>query len=252
MDRLFFTGLLLGLGALFGTQWLEGGQLSALLQGPAALIVFLGTLGATLLSVPADGLPALADEWRTWRWQPRETSSPLSGRFHDLAILARKHGLVGLDPHLDALEDPFLARALRHVIDGCDEHQLRLVLEADLEGRARRRLAAASILEAAGGYAPTMGILGAVLGLVRAMESLEDPEALGAGIAIAFIATIYGVGLANLVLLPIAARIRRQVELDGWRESQVIEGALALQAGLSPRMIERLLRGHAAEPDDLA
>lgn len=244
MDRLVFSGLLLGVGALIGTQLLEGGHPAALAQGPAAVIVGVGTLGATLLSTTTEALEAARRELRLVIARPADTRRALPARFRDLALIARKQGLIALERHLAQLPTPFMQRALRHVIDGCDEQQLRAILRSDIEGREGARLAGASVFEVAGGYAPTMGILGAVLGLVRAMEALSDPDALGQGIAVAFIATIYGVGLANLVLLPIATRIRRQVEARSAEDEMVMEGALALQAGLAPRTIERLLGAH--------
>ena len=247
MDRLVLIGLLLGAGARFGTQILEGGHPAALAQGPAAVIVGLGTLGATLLSTTHDALAAARRELRLVLVRPTDHRDVLPTRFRDLALVARKEGLIALERQLAQQPTPFMRRALRHVIDGCDELQLRAVLRSDVEGRERDRLTGASVFETAGGYAPTMGILGAVLGLVRAMEALSDPDALGQGIAVAFIATIYGVGLANLVLLPIATRIRGQVEARSAEDEMVIEGALALQAGLPPRTIERLLRAHLTD-----
>ncbi|MEM9174247.1 MAG: MotA/TolQ/ExbB proton channel family protein [Myxococcota bacterium] len=244
MDRLVPIGLFLGLGALFDTQLLEGGPPAALAQGPAAVIVGLGTLGATLLSSTREALDAARVELRAFLARPEDRRGALPGRFRDLAFAARKEGLVALDRHMASIPSPFMRRALRHVIDGCDEQQLRALLEADIETRMRARLTGASVFDAAGGYAPTMGILGAVLGLVRAMEALADPDAHGQGIAVAFIATIYGVGLANLALIPLATRIRRQVEAATAEDEIVMEGALALQAGVAPRTIERLLRAH--------
>ena len=244
MDRLVIAGLLLGVGALFGTQLLEGGHPAALAQGPAAVIVGLGTLGATLLSTTSESLAAARRELRLVVERASDARQAIPIRFRDLALIARKEGLIALERHLAPLPTPFMRRAIRHVIDGCDEQQLRAVLRSDIEGRESARLTGASVFEIAGGYAPTMGILGAVLGLVRAMEALSDPDALGQGIAVAFIATIYGVGLANLILLPIATRIRRQVEAQSAEDEMVMEGALALQAGLPPRTIERLLAAH--------
>ena len=137
-----------------------------------------------------------------------------------------------------------MQRSIRHVIDGCEASQLREVLETEVRSRATASRAGAQVFEVAGGYAPTMGILGAVLGLVRAMESLSNPEKLGAGIAIAFVATLYGVGVANLVLLPIAARIRSNTERQQAEDTMIVEGTIALQAGIAPRTLERMLAAH--------
>ena len=241
MDRMTLSGLVLGLGALFGTLVLEGGHPASLLQGPAALIVFLGTLGATLISCSSGELRSAVRACRDVFAEPRLRTAVLPAFFRDLAFIARKDGLIALDKTRVRFSSPFADRALRHLIDGCDPAQLEEILSSDSNARHRRDLEGAEVLEIAGGYAPTMGILGAVLGLIRAMESLDEPEALGAGIAVAFIATVYGVGLANLVLLPMAAKVRQRVLQRQIEDRMVIEGALGLQNGTSPRMIERQL-----------
>lgn len=247
MDRLTGMGLALGFGALVGTQLIEGGHVAALVQGPAAIIVFIGTFGATLLSTSEVDLAAARQEFRSVFARPYDRRRQLAIRFRDLAQTARKDGLVSLDRGQAAMPTAFMQRALRHVIDGCDEHQLQEILASDAEARTRRALSAARVFETAGGYAPTMGILGAVLGLVRAMEALSEPEALGAGIAIAFIATIYGVGFANLFLLPIAAKIRLRCQRQQEEDEMVIEGSLGLQSGIAPRTLERLLLAHLVD-----
>lgn len=246
LDRLALLGLVLGLVALFGTQVAEGGDPSALAQGPAALVVLVGTLGATLLSSSGQDLAAARRELRRVLKARVDRRDLLPARFRDLAFIARKDGLVSLDLARNALPTPFMQRAVRHVIDGCDERHLRAVLEADAADRREDAEAGAEVFEVSGGYAPTMGILGAVLGLIRAMEALDDPSQLGAGIAIAFVATIYGVGLANLLLLPIAARIRRRAALQQAEDEMIIEGTIGLQAGTSPRTLERILDAHLA------
>lgn len=244
MDRFSFVGLTLGLVTLFATQWVEGGRLSVLFQMPAAIVVGLGTLGATLLSSSgADWRAAAREGLRAFR-AVADRRALLVTRFRDLALIARKDGLVSLDHSQRALPTRFMQRSIRHVIDGCEANQLREVLETELRSRTAASRAGAQVFEVAGGYAPTMGILGAVLGLVRAMESLSDPEKLGAGIAIAFVATLYGVGLANLVLLPIAAKIRSNAERQEAEDAMVVEGTIALQAGIAPRTLERMLAAH--------
>lgn len=244
MDRQSLLGLVAGFGALLGTQLLEGGSPASLAQGPAALIVFLGTLGATLLSSAREDLRSAGHELRHVFGRAADGCSMLPGLFRDLAFVARKDGLVSLESRPRKLPSSFLRRALQHVIDGCDEKHLREILDAEARSRQRATLAAAEVYEIAGGYAPTMGILGAVLGLIRAMESLSDPDALGAGIAVAFIATIYGVGSANLLLLPIAAKIRQRAAEREVEDAMIVEGILALQAGTAPRTIERQLSAH--------
>lgn len=249
LDTLALVGLGLGLVTVFATQAVEGGELSVLFQAPAAVIVGLGTLAATLLSATGLALrEALHEAARAFRATP-DRRELLVTRFRDLAILARKDGLVSLDHSQHALPTPFMQRAVRHVIDGCEAAQLREVLEADAQSRAAASRASAQVFEVAGGHAPTMGILGAVLGLIRAMESLTDPQLLGGGIAIAFVATVYGVGLANLLLLPIATRIRSLAERQEAEDAMIVEGTIALQAGIAPRTLERLLAAHLGPQD---
>lgn len=244
MDRLGLFGLALGLVTVFATQLAEGGSVAVLFQGPAAIVVGLGTLGATLLSSSALDLAAAGRAVRALASGHPDRRGLLVARFRDLAQVARKDGLVSLDQSKNALPTPFMQRAVRHVIDGCEAAQLRDVLEADLRARAATARAGAQVFEVAGGYAPTMGILGAVLGLVRALESLARPDELGTGIAVAFVATVYGVGVANLVLLPIAARIRSEAARAEAEDAMVVEGTIALQAGIAPRTLERLLAAH--------
>ncbi len=244
MDRFSLIGLVLGIGALFGTQFIEGGQPSSLLQGPAAIIVFAGTLGATLLSCAGRDLRAARLELVNVFRPVLDRRLRLTELYRDLSFIARKDGLVALDKLKTSLPTDFMNRALRHVIDGCDERQLEEMLESDMRARTSASLAAAEVFEIAGGYAPTMGILGAVLGLIRAMESLAEPAALGAGIAIAFIATIYGVGFANLFLLPVAAKIRQRARHQEEEDAIVAAGAIGLQTGVAPRTLERSLRAH--------
>ena len=250
MDPFSLIGLVLGIGALFGTQFLEGGQPATLVQAPAAIIVFVGTLGATLLS---SSRRELQTAWREVKGIFRPTidrKRRLAELFRDLAFIARKDGLVALDKMGPSLPSVFMRRALRHVIDGCEDQQLEDILDADIRARTKASMAAAEVFEIAGGYAPTMGILGAVLGLIRAMESLTEPDALGAGIAVAFIATIYGVGVANLVLLPIASKIRHRARHREEEDVIVAEGAMGLQAGISPRSLERVLLAHIARESE--
>ncbi|MEZ4354578.1 MAG: flagellar motor protein [Myxococcota bacterium] len=244
LDPASLVGLVIGVVALFGTQLVEGGHPASLLQLPAALIVGIGTLGATLLSCTTSQLECARRELRRAFRPAAERAALLPGRFRYLAFVARKDGLIALDQSQRALPTPFMRRAMRHLIDGCDERQLRDILCADARARSGDALAAARVFEVAGGYAPTMGILGAVLGLVRAMEALADPDALGAGIATAFIATIYGVAGANLVLLPIATKIRERARRQEDEDAIVIEGMVGLQSGISPRTLERILQAH--------
>lgn len=242
-DKLSLIGLPLGLAMIVGGHVLEGGKLASLLQGAAGLIVFGGTLGAVLLSHP---LPDVREAWRSLRYvfvDDLPPSSQLLDSIGRLAIKARKDGILSLEDELDGLVDPFMRRGLRLAVDGTNPTTLRNMLEAENDGREEYETAPARVYEAAGGYAPTVGILGAVLGLIQVMENLSDPSKLGAGIAVAFVATVYGVGSANLVLLPIAAKLRGRALRRARRREVILEGVLAIQEGQNPRVIDQKLRG---------
>ena len=242
-DTLSLIGLPLGVAMIVGGHVLEGGKLGSLLQGAAALIVFGGTLGAVLLSHP---MPDVREAWRSLRYvfvDDLPSSSHLLDAIGRLAIKARKDGILSLEDELDSLTDPFMRRGLRLAVDGTNPTALRNMLEAENDGREEYETAPARVYEAAGGYAPTVGILGAVLGLIHVMENLSDPGKLGAGIAVAFVATVYGVGSANLILLPIAAKLRGRALRRARRREVILEGVLAIQEGQNPRVIDQKLRG---------
>ncbi len=241
MDRASIAGLCIGLGALLIGQYMEGGHLDSLIRGTAGVVVLGGTLGATLLSAPVGDIRRAAQIVSSV-FARRDTSIEKSiEQFSQLATIARKDGIVALEDLSDSVENPFMRRALAHVVDGASEATLREVLFTDIDIRMERDTAAARVFDIAGGYAPTIGILGAVLGLIHAMESLSDPAQLGQGIAVAFVATVYGVGLANLVLLPLAAKLQRIIARRRVTEEMVVEGAVALQGGLPPSAVRTRL-----------
>jgi chemotaxis protein MotA len=218
----------------------------SLWQPTAAFIVFGGTAVATFVSYP---LSTIRQTWGALKdaYSMRPLAiDPLLGQFFFLSQRARQRGILSLEHEVDRLGDPFFIAALGLVVDGTNPEVCRQILE--IESQAQREAAErpAELLETAAGYAPTLGILGAVLGLIHVMERLAEPSTLGAGIAVAFVATVYGVGLANLVLLPLATKLRGLArEADTAREI-VIEGAMALQEGLSPHLLDQKLRGFVA------
>ncbi len=242
-DMLSLIGLPLGLGTIVIGHLLEKGSLGSLLQGAAALIVFGGTFGAVLLSY---SMRDIRDAGRSLRFvfvddlQPASHVLEAIGR---LAVKARKDGILSLEEELERLPDPFMQRGLRMAVDGTNPTTLRTMLEAENDAREEQEEGPARVYEAAGGYAPTVGILGAVLGLIHVMENLSDPSKLGSGIAVAFVATVYGVGSANLVLLPIAAKLRARANRRARRREVILEGVLAIQEGQNPRLIDQKLRG---------
>lgn len=244
MDVLALLGVVIAFAAVVGGNFLEGGQLGALLDTPAAIIVIGGTLGAVILQTP---YPRLKRAVQLLRWIVLPPSRDLSGTISKMSRWSqqsRKEGLLGLENQLQKEADNFTRKGLELLIDGNDTHTMRRVLETDLKARMDGDLAAAAVFRAMGGYAPTIGIIGAVLGLIQVMGNLADPSALGAGIATAFVATIYGVGLANLLFLPIADRLRALVVEQADAQVVALEGLLAIAEGEHPKNIELRLEGY--------
>jgi chemotaxis protein MotA len=243
LDLTSVAGVPVGVGLILVGQLLEGGALRSLLQLAAALIVFGGTLGAVLLSFSIEDIRRALAGLRIvfFAEEPRvEDTIATITRF---AVKARKDGIMSLEDEVERLDDVFMRRGLGLAVDGTNPNTLRSILEAESLSREEIEEAPARVYEAAGGYAPTVGILGAVLGLIHVMENLTDPSKLGAGIAVAFVATIYGVGSANLIFLPIAAKLRAKAAATAKHRHLVLEGILAIQEGQNPRLIEHRLRG---------
>jgi chemotaxis protein MotA len=214
-----------------------------LLQPTAGLVVFGGTALALLVSFPYATLrrSALAVR-RVFQPEPQRARD-LVARFGQYAIRARRRGVIVLEPEIAGERDPFLARALTLAVDGVAQPVLRQVLDVDSRAREDADLECADVLEAAAGYAPTLGILGAVLGLIQVMEHFAAPASIGSGIAVAFVATVYGVASANIILMPLATRLRTRAREAALRREMIIEGTLTLLQGLHPRMVEAHLDG---------
>ncbi len=244
MDKLTLAGFMLAvLAILLGHMW-EGGSAWALLHFPAFLIVVGGTLGAVMLQTP--WLQFVAGV-RLLPWlllPPPRRHQLLREQVVSWANTARQKGFLALENDLTQLRDPFERRALTMLIDGEELLAIRDALDTEIHLYRQRMLRAARIYEAMGGYSPTLGIIGAVLGLIQAMSHLTDPDALGFGIATAFVATIYGVGFANLLFLPIAHKLRALVLLQIEEKELVAEGILALSRGENPHRIQLRLNAY--------
>jgi chemotaxis protein MotA len=243
MDRLSLIGILIGLCAIVGGQVLEGGRISSLLQVTAFLIVIGGTAGAVLLQ---SSMQNFLDGLRMTRWviQPPEgNEEALVKTMVNWSNTARRGGLLALETPLMSEKDPFVKRALQMLVDGAEPEAIRHTMELEIDAYEEKHRAGALIWGSAGGYAPTIGIIGAVMGLIHVMENLSDPSKLGAGIAVAFVATIYGVGSANLFFLPIANKLRHVIAKEVKRREMVVEGLVAIAHGENPRIIESKLRG---------
>ena len=244
MDRISPIGILLGLAALLGGQALEGGHLASLLQVTAFVIVIGGTLGAVMLqSSPAVFMAGV--RLLPWVFKPPEIDfREMLNRIIQWSNTARRGGLLALESAIDAQSEAYTRKGLQLLVDGAEPAVLRAALELEIDSFEDSHRQAAKVWEAAGGYAPTIGILGAVLGLIHVMENLSDPSKLGAGIAVAFVATIYGVGSANLLFLPIASKLKALVARQARLKEMVIDGLEAIANGENPRNIEMRLEGY--------
>jgi len=247
MDFLSIIGVLIGLVAIIGGNFLEGGHIGSLLQLTAFLIVAGGTLGAVVLQSPQrDFLRGI--KMLVWIvLPPRTDNEAVVEKIIEWSKVARKEGLLGLEDIADEEPDPFTRKGLQLLIDGSEPETIRMVLDVDIGTQEQAYMSGANVFEAAGGYAPTIGILGAVMGLIHVMENLSDPSKLGSGIAIAFVATIYGVGGANLFLLPIAAKLKSIVQRRMSHNEMILDGLVSIAEGENPRSIESKLLGYLAE-----
>ena len=243
MDVLAIVGAVLAFSAIILGNSLEGGEVAALVDGPAFLIVIGGTLGAIVLQTPWPKLRR-ALTMATWVTNPPAVNSNQEiSRLIDWCKISRRAGLLGLENIAEKEPDPFKRKGLELVIDGVEPHTIRRLLENDARIRAEHDIAAAQVFRSMGGYAPTIGILGAVIGLIQVMGNLADPDQLGQGIATAFVATIYGVGFANLLFLPIADRLRALVTKNAEADELYIEGLVAIAEGEHPSNIQIRLSG---------
>lgn len=243
VDPLSIVGLALALAAILAGQYLEGGSAAALLNGPALLIVGGGTLGAAMVQSP---LPVFVRAIRMLPWIVLPPSPPMQATMEMLVEwgrVARKDGLLGLENLVEEVDDLFARKGLQLLVDGHEPPAIRATLEIDISAREHAEVAAARVFDAMGGYAPTIGIIGAVMGLIHVMGNLSDPSKLGGGIAVAFVATIYGVALANLLLLPAGGKLRALVGTQSRYQEMITEGVVAIAEGENPRIIEARLRG---------
>jgi len=244
MDIATVLGFALAAVAVFGGFMIEGGHLMSIMQPTAALIVFGGTAAAVLVQFPlSDVLHTLKDVITVFR-PPSVDLMAVVQEMVRYAQRARKEGVVALESDAESVTEPFLRKALRLAVDGSDTKVIREAMELELERAEREHDVGSKVLEAAGGYAPTIGILGAVLGLIHVMQNLADPGKLGAGIAVAFVATVYGVFSANILFLPMAGKIKMRMQLFARRDELILTGVTAIVEGENPRLIEDKLKGY--------
>jgi chemotaxis protein MotA len=243
MDVLSLIGLILAFIAIIGGNFLEGGHLSALLNGPAALIVLGGTLAASLLQAPMSSFMRAIQIVGWILFPPRIDLAGGIDRIVNWSLTARKEGLLGLESIADGEPDTYARKGLQLLVDGTEPEAIRSILEVDFITQETRDIKAAKVFESMGGYAPTIGIIGAVMGLIHVMGNLADPSQLGNGIAVAFVATIYGVASANLILLPIANKLKSVAMRQSRYREMLLEGILSIAEGENPRSIELKLQG---------
>jgi chemotaxis protein MotA len=240
-------GILLAFGGIVGGLLMEGGKIKDISQLTAAFIVLGGTFGAVMVSTPIRVLNGAA--LRLIHVLMDRTQSP-DAAIEELigyATQARKNGLVSLESEALEIEDPFLRKALTLAVDGTDLEEIRNMMQLEIDTAENRALAEAKVFESAGGYSPTIGIIGAVMGLIQVMKNLANIEEVGRGIAVAFVATVYGVGLANIILLPAATKIKSRIEWETEMNELKLEGVVAIVEGLNPKLIRSKLDAYKHE-----
>jgi chemotaxis protein MotA len=244
VDKISIVGVIVAVIAILGGQVLEGGHASSLAQPTALLIVLGGTLGAVMLqsrfAVFKRGIVMFK-----WVWVPPAIDhAQLIKQVTNWSTVARREGLLALENSTNQVKDPFTRKGLQLLVDGAEPARLREVMEVEINTFEDQLRQGARIWDSAGGYSPTIGILGAVMGLIQVMENLTDPSKLGAGIAVAFVATIYGVGLANLLYLPIGNKLKAHIGRLVTEREMIVDGLVGIANGDNPRIIESRLRGY--------
>jgi chemotaxis protein MotA len=252
MDKSSVAGLGIALGGILIGLLLEGGKITQLIQPTAALIVFGGTLGAVMLQFPLRVVSAafrrLGKVFMDRSKDPQVLINEIVGYAHQ----ARKQGIVSLDSELENIQDPFLKKTLMLAVDGTEPQEIRKMMELELDNQSEHNENIPKVFESAGGFSPTIGIIGAVLGLIQVMQHLDDIGEVGRGIAVAFVATIYGVGAANLFFLPISGKIKIRLRQEQTGREMVLEGVISILEGMNPRMIETKLMAFFSEANEIA
>ncbi len=244
MDILSIIGIALAFGAILGGNYLEGGHVSSLLQLTAFIIVAGGTIGAVMLQSP---MATFMKSLKLTVWivfAPKMAAGEAIEKIVNWSNIARKEGLLGLESLAESEPELFARKGLQLLVDGSEPDVIRNILEVELSTKEYHDTQAAKVYEGLGGYSPTIGIIGAVMGLIHVMNNLADPSKLGSGIAVAFVATIYGVGLANLFFLPMANKLKSIIHSQSQFREMIIEGVVSIAEGENPRNIETKLQGY--------
>jgi chemotaxis protein MotA len=247
LDKSTITGIFLALGGILAGLLLEGGKIAQVLQPTAAMIVLGGTIGAVMVQFPLSIVVQAFKKFRHVLWDRSSDPKKLINNLVRFAVRARKDGIVSLDSEVPDIKDPFLKKALMLAVDGIEPEALRQMMELDLDNEAEHAEKLAQVFESAGGFAPTIGIIGAVLGLIQVMQHLDNINEVGKGIAVAFVATIYGVGSANLVFLPSAGKLKIKAREEQVYREMALEGIISILEGMNPRILETKLLGYLIE-----
>jgi chemotaxis protein MotA len=249
MDKASIGGAVLAIAGIIAGLLIEGGNVGQILQPTAALIVFGGTMGAVLLQFP---LVTVVSAFRSLGHvfaAPQKHDSQLIQQMIEFANKARRQGVVSLDADLQTIQDPFLRQTLMLAVDGTEPVELRRIMRVSLDSITEDEERLPAVFESAGGFSPTIGILGAVLGLIQVMQHLDNITEVGRGIAVAFVATIYGVGIANLFFLSFAGKMRLRIRNGHRRREMILEGVISILEGMNPRMLEIKLAGFLDDSD---
>ena len=249
MDKASIGGVVLAIAGIVAGLLIEGGTLNQILQPTAALIVFGGTMGAVLLQFPLTTVTGAFRSMARVFVTPARQNDMLIAQLVSFANEARRNGVASLDADLKTIREPFLKQPLMLAVDGTEPAELRKIMRVSLDCTSEREERLPAVFESAGGFSPTIGILGAVLGLIQVMQHLDNIQEVGRGIAVAFVATIYGVGIANLFFLPFAGKMRIHLREEHQRREMMLEGVISILEGMNPRMLEVKLSGFLNESE---
>jgi chemotaxis protein MotA len=247
LDIASLAGIFVAFGGILGGLLIEGGKIKDISQFTAALIVLGGTSGAVMVSTPMSTLMGGLKRLKGVFFNPGVDVDGMIEEIIGFATKARKNGLVSLETEAFAIDDPFLKKALTLAVDGTDLQEIRKMLELEITLEEHHAEAEAKVFECAGGYSPTVGIIGAVMGLIQVMKNLANIDEVGHGIAVAFVATVYGVGVANLLFLPAATKIKARINAETQRKELILEGVAGIVEGLNPKLIRTKLECYSQD-----
>lgn len=251
MDKSSFGGILLAIGGILTGMMLEGGKIGQILQPTAAMIVFGGTFGAVMVQFPLSTVVAAVKNLARVFFIKEPDGEAVVHQLVAFANKARRSGIVSLDQDLEKVTDPFMKQALMLAVDGTEPAELRKIMQLDLDNRSEAEDRIPHVFESAGGFSPTIGIIGAILGLIQVMQHLDNITEVGRGIAVAFVATIYGLGLANIICLPSAGKLKIRFRAEHLQKELMLEGVISILEGMNPHMVELKLRTFLAEQKEV-